>query len=81
MAKRKEKEITIVMGDLNAKAGNDISGYGNAMGIHGLGKMNENGEFLANFCVEHSYRRYTLPTQGYTQNYMGISRPKNREPD
>ena len=43
--------MTILMGDLNAKIGSDNSGYEEAMGRQGLGKMNENGEMLADFCA------------------------------
>lgn len=41
---RKEKDITILMGDMNAKVGNNNSGYQLVMGKHGIGCMNENGE-------------------------------------
>ena len=49
--KLKEKDMTILMGDLNAKIGSDSSGYEEVMGRQGLGKMNENGEMLADFCA------------------------------
>ena len=49
--KLKEKDMTILMGDLNAKIGSDNSGYEKVMGRQGLGKMNENGEMLADFCA------------------------------
>lgn len=41
------KDITIVMGDFNAKIGSDNTGYEEVMGKHGLGQMNENGEWFA----------------------------------
>ena len=47
--KLKEKDMTILMGDLNAKIGSDNSGYEEVMGRQGLGRMNENGEMLADF--------------------------------
>lgn len=47
----KERDFTIMIGDLNAKAGNHNTGYDEVMGQHGLGQMNENGERLANFCA------------------------------
>lgn len=37
--------------DLNAKTGNDNTGYDEVMGQHRLGQMNENGERLANVCA------------------------------
>ncbi|KAK2140552.1 hypothetical protein NP493_5722g00002 [Ridgeia piscesae] len=49
--KLKEKDMTILMGNLNAKIGSDNSGYEEVMGRQGLGKMNENGEMLADFCA------------------------------
>ena len=49
--KLKEKDMTILMGDLNAKIGSDNSGYEEVMGRQGLGKINENGEMLADFCA------------------------------
>lgn len=44
------KDVNIIMGDANAKVGEDPAGYERIMGRHGLGKMNENGERFANFC-------------------------------
>nr|KAG5694141.1 hypothetical protein BaRGS_001468 [Batillaria attramentaria] len=45
------KDMTILMGDFNAKIGSDNTGYENTMGTHGLGQMNENGECFADFCA------------------------------
>ncbi|VDP48168.1 unnamed protein product [Schistosoma margrebowiei] len=45
------KDLTILMGDLNAKVGIDNTGYGDIMGRHGLGERNENGERFANLCA------------------------------
>ena len=36
--------------DLNAKIGEDSEGCEKVMGQHGLGRMNENGEWLERFC-------------------------------
>lgn len=47
----KERDVTIMIGDLNAKTGKYNTGYDDVMGQHGLGQMNENGERLANFCA------------------------------
>ncbi|KAJ3614059.1 hypothetical protein NHX12_017636 [Muraenolepis orangiensis] len=44
--KRREKDIKILMGDFNANMGSDNTGY-DVMGTQGMGKMNENGEHLA----------------------------------
>ncbi|KAL0188422.1 hypothetical protein M9458_015521, partial [Cirrhinus mrigala] len=49
--RRREKDIKIVlMGDLNAKIGNDNTGYEDIIGVHRLGQMNENGERFADLC-------------------------------
>ena len=53
MSSRSKKEITVLMGDLNAKIGADNRGYERTMGRHGLGQMNENEEKFADFCAEH----------------------------
>nr|KAG5689406.1 hypothetical protein BaRGS_017924 [Batillaria attramentaria] len=45
------KDMTILMGDFNAKIGSDNTGYENTMGTHGLGQMNESGERFADFCA------------------------------
>ena len=45
------KDITIVMGDFNAKIGADNTGYEDTMGTQGLGQMNENGEHFADMCA------------------------------
>ena len=46
----KSDEILIVMGDLNAKVGKEK--YETIVGNHGLGKRNERGERLIQFCNE-----------------------------
>jgi endonuclease/exonuclease/phosphatase family metal-dependent hydrolase len=51
--KKRKRDIIIMMGDLNAKVGEDNSSFEEVMGKHGLGKMNENGEILANFCASN----------------------------
>ena len=48
--KRPRRNMTIVMGDLNAKVGDDNEGYEAVMGKEGLGEMNVNGEHFADFC-------------------------------
>ncbi|VDP45464.1 unnamed protein product [Schistosoma curassoni] len=45
------KDLTILMGDLNAKVGIDNTGYEDIMGRHGLGQRNQNGERFANLCA------------------------------
>ena len=38
------QDVLVIMGDHNAKIGNENTGLERAMGIHGCGKINENGE-------------------------------------
>ena len=45
------RDMTILMGDFNAKIGGDNIGYEDVMGTHGLGTMNENGERFADLCA------------------------------
>ncbi|VDP26766.1 unnamed protein product [Schistosoma margrebowiei] len=45
------KDLTILMGDFNAKVGTDNTGYEDIMRRYGLGERNENGERFANLCA------------------------------
>ncbi|XP_018649407.1 putative bucentaur [Schistosoma mansoni] len=51
IAKSSRKNLTILMGDLNAKVGVNNTGYEDIIGRHGLGERNKNGERLANLCA------------------------------
>jgi len=42
--------MIVVMGDLNAKVGNNTANREEVMGNHGVGVMNDNGERLCDFC-------------------------------
>ena len=46
-----ERDVTILMGDFNAKIGSNNTGYEEVMGAHGLGDMSENGEMFADVCA------------------------------
>ena len=46
----KDKDVNILMGDLNAKIGADNTGYEEVMGKQALGEMNDNGERFAELC-------------------------------
>ena len=50
MIKMKEKDVTIRMGDFNAKIASNNRGYEEVMGTHGIGEMNEHGEMFADLC-------------------------------
>ena len=73
-----EKDITILLGDMYAKVGNENTGYEQVMGKHGLGTMNENGKLFANFCAN-----YNLVTGGtiFPHKKCHLSRLKNRKPN
>ena len=47
---KKEKDVTILMRDFNAKIGSNNRGYEEIMGTHGIGELNENGEMFADLC-------------------------------
>ena len=47
----KSDEVICLMGDLNAKVGDER--YQNIVGMHGLGRRNERGERLIQFCQEN----------------------------
>jgi len=49
-------DVSIVLGDMNAKVGEDNSGREENMGKHGVGSMNENGELFADFCGRGSHQ-------------------------
>lgn len=51
--KASKRDIKIIIGDLNAKVGNENDGLEHVMGKHGLGERNENGEMFVNLCAEH----------------------------
>ena len=76
------KDITIIIGDFNAKVGNDLESN-NAIGKFGLGKANERGERLVDFCndneltvtntlfQQHPRRLYTwISPDGKTRNQI-----------
>ncbi|KAL6491468.1 hypothetical protein MHYP_G00018130 [Metynnis hypsauchen] len=44
------RDMKIVMGDLNAKVGDNNTGRELIMGRHGVGTCNENGELFTDFC-------------------------------
>lgn len=43
--------LEVLLGDLNAKVGNDNAGREDIMGKHGLGVQNENGERFVELCT------------------------------
>ena len=50
----KSQELTIVMGDLNAKVGKDQDGSNGMVGKHGLVTRNERGDRWEQWCAAHN---------------------------
>ncbi|GFR77516.1 craniofacial development protein 2 [Elysia marginata] len=48
---KKTNDITILMGDFNARIGADNKCYEEIMGTHGIGQINVNGERFADLCA------------------------------
>ena len=46
-----KSDILMIIGDLNAKVGDDYSKWSDVIGHHGYGKMNARGEKLLTFCA------------------------------
>jgi endonuclease/exonuclease/phosphatase family metal-dependent hydrolase len=51
LTKIKQKGVILLMGDFNAKVGQDNEGLEHIMGKHGFGERNENGELFVNLCA------------------------------
>ena len=51
LSKGKLRDLTLVIGDLNAKVGSDNTNREMTMGTHGEGDTNKNGELLCDFCA------------------------------
>ncbi|CAG4945247.1 unnamed protein product [Colias eurytheme] len=54
MSNIRKQDIVIVMGDLNAKVGNNNLNCEKHMGQQGLGTRNDNGERFVEFCQNHN---------------------------
>ncbi|VDO51213.1 unnamed protein product [Schistosoma margrebowiei] len=76
------KDLTILMGDFNAKVGTDNTGYEDIMGLHGLGERNENGEKFANLCDFNKlviggtiFQHKRIHKTTWTSHYIKPNRP------
>lgn len=54
VSKVPQRDLLLIMGDINAKVGNDNTNCERAMGRHGCGVMNDNGERLVDFCLNNN---------------------------
>ena len=54
-AKVPQHDMLLIIGDMNAKVGYDNSNCERAMGKHGCGVMNDNGERLVDYCLNNNY--------------------------
>ena len=48
--KKKEHDMLVVTGDMNAKVGDEDKGHERIMGRNGIGRRNDNGERLCDIC-------------------------------
>jgi len=55
VAKVPQHDMLLIIGDMNAKVGSENSKCERAMGEHGCGVMNDNGERLVDFCLNNDY--------------------------
>ena len=49
----KQRDVIIVMGDINAKIGPNNEGMAHVMGRHGIGNMNKNSELFNELCANY----------------------------
>ena len=89
--KRKARDLTTVIGDLNVKAGSDNMNWEASMGPHGEGVINENGEMICDSCASNgldiggtlfphkkSHKVTWRSPDGITENqidHVGINKP------
>lgn len=56
-----EGDIKTLSGDFNAKVSNDKNDWNKVMRNHGIGKVNKNGELLADFVNRTKFTAVFLP--------------------
>ncbi|VDP33175.1 unnamed protein product [Schistosoma margrebowiei] len=75
IANCQRKDLTILMGDLNAQIGIDNTEYEDIMGQYRLGKRNANGAFHKMVIGS------TIFPHRHSQSYMGLTVPHHGPPD
>ena len=77
----KSSDIICIMGDLNAKVGN-VTDF-NITGNYGLGKQNERGQRLIEFCNENNMviMKYMVPTTTMQTVHMEKPRRYQQKPN
>ena len=76
------RDVLIVMGDMNAKVGQDNTGRELIIGKEVLVTSTKMGNYFRFLLSQRSgYRRHNIPSQGYTQNNLEITRYENQKPN
>ena len=70
------RDVLMVVGDLNARVGEENTGRERAMGTEGFGCINNNGERLSDLCVENN-----LVIGGTLFKHRNIHKTTWRSPD
>ena len=50
-----QNEFLLLLGDFNTRVGSDRDIWPTCLGHHGIGNMNENGQWLLEFCCIHNF--------------------------
>ena len=70
-------DIVICMGDANAKVGSNNTNLESIMGTHGIGDMNENGEYFTNMCINHDL--VNMQRQSKIAKRINVAKLKHEE--
>ena len=73
-------DVVMVLGDLNARPGNNNISRDRVMGKHGIGTINDNGERLSLSLLrgkQHGHRRHLVSSQRYPQDDLHLTQWNN----